>query len=229
MPSGGSTSVVAFGSNTSGTANQTNGTWTFTSTGTYSLTPVTGGTLAITDGGGNEARSAYYNTVVPVGKFVSSFVYTASGAAGNEADGFTFLLQNDSRGLRALGGNGGALGYGTANAGTPISPSAAFELNIYSPSTLGYSFGTSGAVNANTTPGNVNLNSGDPIQVSLSYDGVNDLTVLMLDLTTGTAYSNTIAVGNLATIVGGSTAYVGFTGASGGAVAVQDFSSFTFS
>jgi autotransporter-associated beta strand protein len=55
-------------------------------------------------------------------------------------------------------------------------------------------------------------NSGDPIQITLSYDGSNTMTTTWTDLTTSGTYSSSYAVGNLGSALGGS-AYFGFTGA----------------
>ncbi len=76
--------------------------------------------------------------------------------------------------------------------------------------------------------GNVDLASGDPIQVSLVYDGSNYLVESLKDLTTSSTYSTTYTVGSLATVTGGSMAYVGFTGATGGATSIQTISNFSF-
>src|SRR5262249_6987203 len=146
------------------------------------------------------------------------------------ADGAAFMLQNDSRGLNALGGFGGGLGYGTANAGTPVTHSAGIGLNVYSGANNGNGLYLleGGAVISTTATSPVNLASGDPITVSVSYDGIGAISVTLDDTATNQTYSTSYNVGNLATLVAGSTAYVGFSGADGGLVSTQTISSFSF-
>jgi autotransporter-associated beta strand protein len=219
--------VSGFGANTNGTTGS-NATWTInTNTGAYITTPVTGGTLTLTDNSGNEERSAFYNTVVPVGAFTASFIYQAGGSLG--ADGAAFMLQNDPRGLTALGGYGGGFGYGTANGGSPITPSAGIGLNIYSGANSGNGlyFLQGGLVVTTTSTSPVSLGFGDPINVSLSYDGSNTLAVAMTDATLSESYSASYPIGNLASLVGGNTAYLGFSGATGGEESTQTISNFT--
>jgi hypothetical protein len=184
----------------------------------------------MTDNIGGQARTAFFNTPVPVySPFKASFVYRDVTAVSGNADGVTFTLQNDPRGVNAIGGGGGSFGYGPA--GTPITPSAALELNIYNgvASGVGTTFVTNGGTAANVATGLVSLTGGDPIQVTLTYDGSNNITEFLQDLlTTSNTYSRTIAVGNLSSIIGYS-AYVGFTGATGGASANQLVANFSYS
>ena len=70
--------------------------WTVNSSG-ISSTPITNNVLTLTDNNGAEARSAFYDTPVPVGPFTASFIYQAGGSLG--ADGVAFVLQNDVHGL----------------------------------------------------------------------------------------------------------------------------------
>ena len=50
---------------------------------------------------------------------------------GDGADGFTFMLQNDSRGVDAIGENGGFLGYGSSTDGNEINNSLAIEFDTF--------------------------------------------------------------------------------------------------
>ncbi len=72
----------------------------------------------------------------------------------------------------------------------------------------------------------VNLHSGDVMQASLSYDGTT-LTVTIADAQTGKTATESYVI-NIPATVGGSTAYVGFTGATGGLVSTQDILTWTF-
>src|SRR5262249_53332920 len=79
--------------------------------------------LRMTDGVGNEARAVYATAPQNVAAFTTTFTYTKSGGA----DGLTFVLQRDPRGLTAVGDAGGSLAYGGA---AEITPSFALAINI---------------------------------------------------------------------------------------------------
>jgi autotransporter-associated beta strand protein len=226
------------------TANQTYSGPTLVSGGTLQLAPTSGSlsgfggngagwtlnggptvsnnVLTLTDGNRTEARSAFLNTPVPVNvPFVTSFTFASSAGVnslnGFLADGVCFVLQNDNRGPNALGGQGGQLGYGIL---TPITPSAAIELNTYSyvPDSggAGTAFETNGTVPKFSGGGTAHLVSALGIagtfQVTLSYDGSSTLTESVSGSTT---FSYSYSVGSLATIVGSNAAYIGFTGGTG--------------
>jgi hypothetical protein len=69
------------------------------------------------------------------------------------------------------------------------------------------------------------LASGDPILVSLSYNG-STLTETLTDQTTSQTFHTSYAV-DLAGVLG-STALVGFTGSTGGGSSVQTITNFTY-
>ena len=200
--------------------------WTLNGT---SVTPsLTGdGILTLTDGQPQEAATAFYNTRQYVGDFTVSFIYQATaGIQGGLADGVAFVIQNDPLGMNALGGTGGSLGY------QGITPSAAIELNLYTGHTVGtgyYTGGNTGQYINNppyiaTLP--VNLDSRNPIMVTLTYDGT-ILKEQLQDMLTLAIFSQNYAV-NIPAAVAGSLAYVGFSGSSGGWTAVQTISNFSF-
>jgi len=174
-------------------------------------------TLTVNDAVG-EVSSFFFGSTVYIGAFKTSFTYQDVGGGG--ADGFSFCLQNDPRGSAAIGGGGGALAL------SGITPSAALTFNIFGAS--GMSFGTNGA-NGNpyspTTP--VNLASGNAIAVTVVYaNGV--MQVNLTDTVTSASYSTNLSVGDLTAVLGGQTAYIGFTGASGGVDSNQTITDFTY-
>jgi fibronectin-binding autotransporter adhesin len=178
-------------------------------------------TLTLTTNAGNQARSAFTGAGVSFQNgFTTSFVYTAGG--NRAADGFTFTVQNSAP--TAIGGGGGGLGY------VGIPNSAAVEFNIYTGG--GQPVGTTYAVNAAggyTPSAPVDLASGNPIQITLTYNPL-DLTITetLVDMVTRSSYTNTFTGVDLPTVVGGTTGFIGFTGATGGAVALQTISNFSF-
>lgn len=183
--------------------------------------------LELTDNGGSQARSAFNLTPVtiagPAGGFTASFTYTPSGSRA--ADGVAFIIQNDTRGATALGTGGGGFGF------QGITPSEAVELNIYTGAAggIGTSLGVNGSIPTNAPATPVSLASGDPINVTVVYDPTaNTITETMVDGITAATKSITYNNVNLTATVGGNTAYVGFSGATGGAVSTQTISNFVY-
>ncbi len=199
--------------------------WTVQSAG-ISSTPIAANVLTLTDNNTGEARSAWYDAPVYVAAgFTASFTYTPSGSKA--ADGVTFTVQNAANPLQQLGGGGGGLGYGN------IPSSGAAALNIYTGAASGVgsnfvSGGNSPANLANQSVSPVVLNSGDPINVTLTY---NPTAQTFSETLVDGANSKTLTFNgvNFPSLLGGPTGYLGFTGADGGATATQTISNFVFS
>ena len=184
---------------------------------------VTSNVLKLTDGGANEARSAFFNIPQVVSNFQAQFVYQATSVGKSPlGDGATFVVQDAPAGVTALGNSGGGLGY------VSIHSSAAIE--FYLDSGMGTRLitggsGGSGVSYNSTLP--VNLDSGDPIQVGLNYNG-STLVETLSDLTTAASYTTNYPVNILLAVGGTNTAFVGFTGGNGASVALQTISNFSF-
>jgi hypothetical protein len=185
-------------------------------------TITSGGVLQLSDGGGGEGRSAFYATPVSIAAFTTDFPFQL---VDPQADGFTFVIQN--AGPTALGGSGGGLGY------LGIPQSVAIKFDLYNnagegPDSTGlYTDGAAPmvpAINLTGTP--INLHSGDPFAAHITYDGTN-LTLTLTDSSTLGTWSYSWPI-NIPATVGGSTAYVGFTGGTGGATATQNINSWTY-
>ena len=178
--------------------------------------------LRLTDGGSNEARSAFFNTPVNIQQFITSFDFQLTNPT---ADGFTFTIQNS--GATAVGSSGGGLGYW----GVPSSVAVKFDLfsnNGEGPDSTGmYLYGTAPIIPAiDLSSTGINLHSGDIFNAQLTYDGTT-LTVVITDTATHASATQTYTV-NIPTIVGGQTAYVGFTGGTGGGSAIQEILSWSY-
>jgi hypothetical protein len=194
----------------------------WTSNGSASII---GNVLTLTDGGTGGDGCFYFNYPQYIGAFKASFTYKAVGGA----DGTCFVLQNDPRGTAALGGGGGSLGV------SGVTPSFELELNLYTGNTelRGYTLLTNGltgggGANGNYTPlGNLDLGSGNPIDITVVYAN-GRMALTFTDAVAGTFYVTNRSVGNLPTVVGSDTAYVGFSGAMGGVTSVQTITNFTF-
>jgi hypothetical protein len=137
----------------------------------------------------------------------------------------TFTIQN--QGLTALGGRGGQLGYGG------IGQSVAIKFDLYnnlgegSDSTGLYTDGAGPFLpSVDLTSTGINLHSGDYIDAHITYDGA-VLAMTLKDEVTLATWSHTWPV-NIPAIVGGPTAYVGFTGATGGATSSQKLTYWTY-
>jgi len=205
----------------------------FTSTGlTFNGTTKLNGTrLRLTDGGANEAASAFITTPINVQTFTSDFGFQLSSAS---ADGFTFTIQGV--GPTALGLSGGGLGYGPDTpGGTPgIANSVAVKFDIYNNAGEGtdstglYTDGASPTTPAlDMTSSGVLLLSGDVFNVHMTYNG----TTLTMTITDATNSSQTFTASwpiNIPSTVGSSTAYVGFTGGTGGLTAIQEILDWTY-
>jgi hypothetical protein len=180
------------------------------------------GLLQLTNGGSNEAGSAWFNSTVSITQFTNDFAFQL---VNPNADGITFTIQN--AGLTALGGMGGNLGYaGIAN-------SVAVKFDLYNNSGEGsnstglYQNGAVPAMPASDlTSSGINLHSGDKLTVHMTYNG-STLAMTVTDGTTGAVYSNSWSI-NIPQVIGSNTAFVGFTGGTGGTTATQNIQTWTF-
>ena len=191
------------------------GTFTATTLSLNGNAKIVGGEVELTDGGTMEMGSAWYPTPVPVTAFTTDFTFQLTNA---NADGFTLTFQN--AGLKSLGTGGGGLGYQS------IGKSVAVKFDLFNSAGEGadstglYINGGMPTVPAtDLTSSGINLHSGDALHAHFVYDGVL-LTMTLTDLKTNVAVTEAFTV-NIPSIVGGNTAYVGFTAASGSKTAVQ--------
>jgi hypothetical protein len=184
-------------------------------------TAYTGTVLELTNGGGGEASSAFTSNAVSVQGFTTTFTFLLSSAT---ADGFTFCIQGV--GPTALGAGGGSLGY------QGINNSVAVKFDLY-PSLSTTGLYTGGAAPDDTMPpaidmsaAGINLHSGDIMQATFTYDGVN-LVETVKDTSTNATFTHTYPI-NIPAAVGSGFAFVGFTGATGGSTAIQDIQTWTY-
>jgi hypothetical protein len=186
--------------------------------------------LRLTDGGADEAASAWYSSAVNIQQFTTNFSFQITGGTNPTADGFAFVIQGGSS--SALGPGGGGLGYGPPGGTAGIGKSVAVKFDLYSndgegvDSTGLYTDGASPTIPAvSMTSSGVNLHTTDVFNVQISYDGTN-LTMTITDATTNATFTQAWPI-NIPTTVGGNTALVGFTGGSGGLMAIQEIIGWT--
>jgi fibronectin type 3 domain-containing protein len=195
---------------------------------------INGTNLELTDGGSNEAGSAFSTNKVDVTHFSSQFSFQLT-AGSSTADGFTFCIENV--GNTALGPTGGGLGYGPDHVGGTggIASSVAVKFDLYNNQGEGNdSTGlyTDGAAPTNVgsidlTGTGIDLHSGDKFNVTMSYDGTT-LTVTETDTVTSKSASQSYTI-DIPGTVGSGTAYVGYTGGTGGLTAMQQILTWTYS
>ena len=178
--------------------------------------------LRLTDTNLWEASSAFSANPVAVNKFTSRFTFQLTNVV---ADGFAFVLQNNSPSV--VGAAGGGLAY------QGIGNSAAIKFDLWSnngegPNSTGlFTNGRLPTVpSVNLANTGIDLHDGDVFQDDVSYDGAT-LTNTITDTKTGATATQTYAV-NLPAALGSGTAYVGFTGSTGGAGVVQDILTWTY-
>jgi hypothetical protein len=203
-------------------------TWTTEST-EFDPYPNTG-ELDLTLGSGQDTAS-FYQYPLYIQGFYAFFTYQVPSGPNNSGSGASFCIQNDPRGAAAEGEGGGGLGVGATSPAlppgtSPITQSVELEFNINAGNGIGgvgISLGTNGSINDVISTFPVVINSADSIDVALEYlAGV--LTVNLTDSTAGTQFTMSTNV-NIPAVVGGSNAYVGFTGANGASFQmITDFS-----
>ena len=182
--------------------------------------------LTLTNGSTSIARAAWNKEQVPINYgFTIDFTYQAGG--DRNADGIALVFQ--TQGTNVVGSTGGGLGY-VGIAGNK----AAYQINIFGgdSKTKGSNFvtgNTSGFYNKTGGIGGVDFSSGDLVHVRLTYDPIsNQVFESLRNLSNNNTYSHTYSNINLASVLGTSQAYIGFTGSSGGQTATQLVKEFSF-
>jgi alpha-L-arabinofuranosidase len=180
---------------------------------------IVGTTLRLTNGAPAQSAVAWSNAPVPVSAFTADFTFQLPTST---ADGFTFTIHNSPTGTWATGSNAGGLGY------SGIANSVAIKFALYSDVTNGMVSQT-GLLENGQSPSsaqsidmssNLSLHAGHLYSVHLVYAGTT-LAETVTDTNTGGVFTHSYAV-NIPSIVGGSNAYVGFTGSTGGFTSVQN-------
>jgi hypothetical protein len=202
---------------------------------------LSGSTIRLTDTVNSAATgAAWFSAPVNIQTFSTAFTLQFnSGASGN---GMCYVIQSNpqaySKPSNAIGWSGGptvvgnsetALGYGGMGSGTSVGilNSIAIAFDLYAaPNSVGlYTNGATPAGSQITMTG-ITLNSGHAMNVSLSYTGTT-LSFSITDTVTGAHFTHNFTI-DIPSTVGANTAYVGFTGGTGGATAVQQVQSWTY-
>jgi fibronectin type 3 domain-containing protein len=191
---------------------------------------INGSVLELADGQQGEASSAFSRSRLDVTSFSTQFSLHLPHA---DADGLTFVIQN--AGPTALGAGGGNLGYGADGRDQQgIANSVAVKFDLYDnsgegPDSTGLYLNGASPENVGSidlSGSGINLHNGDVFAVAMSYDGA-ILKVTITDAATGASSTQSYAV-DIPSTVGGGTAYVGFTGATGELTATLDVANWMF-
>jgi len=190
---------------------------------------------AVLTDGSVQAGSLFSSEAVDISHFATQFVFKLSGGSTSFADGITFTIQ--ANGPTSLGGAGGSLGYGdeqgAVNLSNGIRRSVAVKFDTYDDfgegnnSTGLFTNGKYPSVPSNDlTPTSIDLHSGDPFRVSMIYDG-SILKVVLTDTKTKTSAKQNYRI-DIPSTLGGTKAYIGFTGGTGENYSVQEVYSWNF-
>ena len=185
-----------------------------------------GDVLRLTSTSANQAGSAFLDRPLAINantSFETQFQFQISGGSGG-ADGFVFMLQNDTQALNALGFTGGDLGYGSfqqaASAG--ISQSLAIEFDTYQnawdSNNNHISILRDGGINnvLSTTVAPFDLNGGGLLNAWIDYDGNTNLLEVSLGDTLNKPETALLSLNiDLASVVG-DQAFLGFSAGTGG-------------
>jgi hypothetical protein len=170
------------------------------------------------------ASAAWYTTPLNIQSFTTDFYIQETLAF---ADGFTFAIQNSPAGVNALGSASGGLGY------QGLASSVAVKFDLYDnvgegvDSTGFYTNGAAPTMPAlDMTTSSLNLHGPDMLHAHITYDGMT-LSLVLTDTVTGASYTASTPI-NIPTVVGASTAYVGFTASVHGSGATQTILNWTY-
>ncbi|MBX3736566.1 MAG: PEP-CTERM sorting domain-containing protein [Candidatus Didemnitutus sp.] len=211
----------------------------FTSTTGLSLNSaqVSNGAILLAQNQQDRSGSFFTTSSYNVSGFSAAFEFRISSPGGISdgiaagADGLAFVIQR--AGATALGGSGEALGYGARGGTNGIGNSVAVEFdtfkNSWDPDSNHIGIDTNGNLTSLATAGvSSAFDNGTNWTVWVDYNG----TVLEVRASqngvrpTAALLSQSI---NIANTIGGSTAFVGVTGATGSAFGKHEVLSFAFS
>ena len=213
-----------------------------TLTGNTSTPTTTDGTvLRLTAAAPGQSGAAYSTTPITLGSnatFSTTFSFRFTNHSSRPADGITFVLAASTTGL---GSSGGGLGYGGVNNSVAVefdtfnngsadansSNHVAIDTNgVLSDSAAAFPYGVS---NCDTSTGvNGCMSNGDLWNVTIGYNG----SALSVSVQDGNNTADNLISAypiNITSYLGGNTAYVGFTGGTGGSYENQDITTWSFS
>ncbi len=196
--------------------------WTVNQSGVASAN-ITSNVLSGTDGAPNEWVTAWYNNQVSINGFTATFTYQNPGDIGDgNADGASFTVQESGPSFLSTANGGSGLGI------QGLTPSADWEINIYSGNGIGIAYNSDGVPGGYQGTSNIDVASGDPINFTIIYAPGGAVQESVSDATTGATFVTNYNIGDITALLGSSFAYIGLSASSGGTGGVQTISDFTF-
>ena len=196
------------------------GSWQRNGTAVWANDYAAGDWMWMTPNEKSQASSAFATTPFNASEpWYATFRYEMGEGTVPPADGFTFIVQNDSRKASAIGGSGGGLSV------NDITPSVGIFVSIYLSAGNNSYPGIGWVENGNLVDKRTDINDIDltaGIDVALAYDGRR----LAVTVTQGGKVFTDSREVNLTTALGGGTAYAGFTCSTGGSTAEQFIGNF---
>jgi hypothetical protein len=198
---------------------------------------VVNGSVLLAQNQQDRSGSVFTTSTYAISGFSAAFEFRISSPGGTSdgtaagADGLAFVVQR--AGATALGGSGEGMGYGPRG-GTPgIANSLAVEFdtfqNSWDPSSNHIGIDTNGSLTSLATA-NVGsaFDNGTKWSVWVDYNGTTLEVRASTDGGRPTAATISQAI-DLTSTIGGSSAYIGFTGGTGSAFGTHEVLSFAFS
>jgi glucose/arabinose dehydrogenase len=194
----------------------------------------TSSALRLTPAATTQSGSAFFKDALTFDtntSFQTQFQFRLSGGQGtNGADGFTFMLQNTPGGNQALGGAGGGLGYGGSGLKSLAVKFDSYDNGAEDPSDNYIGIVKDGAVDINlaTAATSLDLNSSSPLNAWVDYNGTTDRFEVYLANTANKPSTPLLAQTLDLTAIVGTSAFVGFSGGTGGLSNNQDIENWKF-
>jgi Ca2+-binding RTX toxin-like protein len=196
---------------------------------------ISNGALVLTDGEPSRFQGVFSKVKQDITKFSTTFDFQIN--SGPSTNGFTFAIQSDNPEVDAIGfqsTGGESLAYGSlTQVAYPHSLAVKFDLfrsfDLYE--TTGEYISTTGVYlngampvppDDDMFPSGIDLHSGHAMTAVISYDLASRLVSLtVIDKVTKAQFNKTYSNIDLPAAVGGGSAYVGFTAASGRTASVS--------
>jgi glucose/arabinose dehydrogenase len=182
----------------------------------------------------NQRGSAFYRDALSLDtntSFQTQFQFRLNGGDGTGgADGFTFMLQDAPAGNLMLGDTGGGLGYSGTGAKSLAIEFDTYDNGDYDPNDNSVAILRDGVTTANlaiaTAP--FDLNSSIPLNAWIDYNGATDRFEVYLGNTPTKPSTPLLSQTLDLTAILGSSAYIGFSGGTGGLFNNQDIENWRF-
>jgi hypothetical protein len=189
-------------------------------------TALSDGAIVLTNGASYKANAVWTASPVNVQNFTTDFNFQITPAGSGTGEGITFTIQN--AGAKVHGTDGAGLGYRGIGSSVAVKFDTTNNAGEGVNSTGFYTDGAAPTLPAlDMTASGVNLHSGDIMHAHITYDGTT-LTLILTDTVTSASFTAARII-NIPSMVGGSAAYVGFTGSTGStAVSTQEILNWTY-